>query len=59
MQFSSTNQSKQSWDQDDEEQSKSKKSFLDSILRKNGGSAMHSMPANTRISELSNIANIS
>lgn len=59
MQFSSTNQSKQSWDQDDEEQSKGKKSFLDSILRKNGGSAMHSMPANTRISELSNIANIS
>lgn len=59
MQFNSMSQSKQSWDPDEDDQSKTKKSFVDSLFRKNGGTAMHSMPANTRISELSNMASIS
>ena len=45
--------------QDDEERSRKNPSIFEKILRKNSGAAMHSMPVNTRISELSNMANIS
>lgn len=46
-------------DQDDEERSKNKQSIFDKILRKNSTTGAGSMPVNTRISELSNMANIS
>lgn len=44
-------------DPDDEERSKNNQSIFRKILRKNSSSGMNSMPVNTRISELSNMAN--